>query len=308
MFEKTRLELLNLRLLSTFISAIFLTWVIIPSAAQSAPNDGVEGLTEEQAAFAGRALDFLSEMDAKYFDRAREIDDGLTVETKDFNYDFADYLQKVGRGPIVEKMGRMTGIVLKPTSDIQRQTAFGRYFGIDVHAKTPLVGLLHAAFLIQYYPDGSSTIGGTLNVVPGAAKEKDLNYIKEALDGVFAKHGVDSTPHRKRVCEGTEMAVDHRFRRRLACVGGSFFGPNMMPVNEENFLFMTEAYDTFIDAYMTVLDRRKDDPFTDEDLAAQDAMRLNWFEDQMFADPYAASGITPYEVWSYSFTPPVVKF
>jgi hypothetical protein len=35
---------------------------------------------------------------------------------------------------------------------------------------------------------------------------------------------------------------------------------------------------------------------------------LNWFEDQMFADPYAASGITPYEVWSTSFTPPVVKF
>lgn len=286
-----------------------LTWMaVVPFAAQSAPNDGVEGLTEEQAAFAGRALDFMSEMDTKYFGRAREIDDGLTVETKDFNYDFADYLLKVGRGPMVEKIGRMTGIVLKPTSDIQRQTVFGRYFGIDIHAKTPLVGLLHAAFLIQYYPDGSSAIGGTLNIVPGAARKEDLNYIKEALDGVFAKHGVDGAPHRKRVCEGTEMAVDHRYRRRLACVGGSFFGRNMMAVNEENFLFMTEAYDTFIDAYMTVLEKRKDEPYTDEDVVAQDAMRLNWFEDQMFADPYAASGITPYEVWSFSFSPPVVKF
>jgi hypothetical protein len=112
---------------------------------------------------------------------------------------------------------------------------------------------------------------------------------------VFEKHGVDSTPLRKRVCEGTEMAVDKEFRRRLACVGASFFGYPMMSVNEENFLFMTEAWDTFVSAFLDIVEQRKDATYTDEDIAKQDAMRLNWFEDQMFADPYAASGITPYE-------------
>jgi coproporphyrinogen III oxidase len=82
----------------------------------------------------------------------------------------------------------------------------------------------------------------------------------------------------------------------------------MMSVNEENFLFMTEAWDTFVSAFLDIVEQRKDATYTDEDIAKQDAMRLNWFEDQMFADPYAASGITPYEVWSTSFTPPVVKF
>ena len=202
----------------------------------------------------------------------------------------------------------MNGIVYEPTGEVQSPTVFGRYYGIDVHPKNPRLGMIHAAFLVQYYPDGTSAVGGTLNVLQGAAPEDDMAVMKAALDEVFEKHGVDSTPLRKRVCEGTEMAVDKEFRRRLACVGASFFGYPMMSVNEENFLFMTEAWDTFVSAFLDIVEQRKDATYTDEDIAKQDAMRLNWFEDQMFADPYAASGITPYEVWSTSFTPPVVKF
>jgi coproporphyrinogen III oxidase len=202
----------------------------------------------------------------------------------------------------------MTGIVFEPTGEVQSPTVFGRYYGIDVHPKNPRLGMIHAAFLVQYYPDGTSAIGGTLNVLPGAASAEDLAMMKAALDEVFEKHGVDGTPLRKRVCEGTELAVDKDFRRRLACVGASFFGYPMMSVNEDNFLFMTEAYDRFVGTFLDIVEKRKNAPYTDEDIAKQDAMRLNWFEDQMFADPYAASGITPYEVWSTSFTPPVVKF
>ncbi len=296
---------------ATKITALLFAFVLVlslPVSVQAGPNDGVTGLNDEQAAFASRLFTFMSDMDAKYFGRAGEIDGDLTQESQDFDYDFARYEVKVARGPVVEKIGRMTGIIFETTSEIQFETVFGRYYGIDVHAKNPKVGLLHAAFLMQYYPDGTSALGGTLNIVPGAAPEEDLATIKAALDAVFAKHGVDPAPHRKRVCEGTEMAVDSKYRRRLACVGGSFFGPKMMSVTEENFLFMTEAYDSFIGAYMTTLARHTNDPSTDEEIATQDAMRLNWFEDQMFTDPYAASGITPYEVWSLAFTPPVVKF
>ncbi len=282
--------------------AVFLTPVY------AGKNDGMEGLNEVEQVYAARTLQFLKDMDRKYFARAAEIDADLVVKSKDFDYDFARYETLVGRGPAVEKIGRMTGIVFEPTGEIQSPTVFGRYYGIDVHPTNPRLGMIHAAFLVQYYPDGKSAIGGTLNVLQGAAPDEDMATMKAALDEVFEKHGVDSTPLRKRVCEGTEMAVDKDFRRRLACVGASFFGYPMMSVNEENFLFMTEAYDRFVGAFLDIVEQRKDAPYTEDDIAKQDAMRLNWFEDQMFADPYAASGITPYEVWSTSFTPPVVKF
>lgn len=297
------------RRITTIGFALFVALIIaIPMAAYSAPNDGVEGLTEEQAAFASRFLAFMSDMDAKYFAKAGELNGDPTSEVTNFHYDFADYEVKVDRGPVIEKIGRMTGIVLKPTSDIQRQTVFGRYFGIDVHPKTPLVGLLHAAFIFQYYPDGKSVLGGWVDILPGATNEEDLAALKKSMDDVFEKHGIDGTKYRERVCEGLFMAVERSYVRRPACVGGSFFGRDMLGVTEENYLFMTEMYESFIDTYMSLIEKRKDEPYTPEDVAAQDAMRLNWFEDQMFADPYAASGITPYEVWSLAFTPPVVKF
>ena len=299
---------LDWRLISSLIAAFIFAAVLFSAPVHAGKNDGVEGLNKAQQAFAARTLEFLDAMDTKYFARAAEIDAGLVVTSKDFDYDFARYETLVGRGPAVEKIGRMTGIVFEPTGEVQSPTVFGRYYGIDVHPKNPGLGMIHAAFLVQYYPDGTSAIGGTLNVLPGAASAEDLAMMKAALDEVFEKHGVDGTPLRKRVCEGTELAVDKDFRRRLACVGASFFGYPMMSVNEDNFQFMTEAYDRFVGTFLDIVEKRKDAPYTEADIAKQDAMRLNWFEDQMFADPYAASGITPYEVWSTSFTPPVVKF
>ncbi len=308
MTQTIRIKQPDRRLIATSMLACVMVVAVFLAPVQAGKNDGVDGLNEAQQAFAARTLEFLDAMDAKYFARAAEIDAGLVVTSKDFDYDFARYETLVGRGPAVEKIGRMTGIVFEPTGEVQSPTVFGRYYGIDVHPNNPRLGMIHAAFLVQYYPDGTSAIGGTLNVLPGAAPAEDLDMMKAALDEVFEKHGVDGTPLRKRVCEGTELAVDKDFRRRLACVGASFFGYPMMSVNEDNFQFMTEAYDRFVGTFLDIVEKRKNAPYTDEDIAKQDAMRLNWFEDQMFADPYAASGITPYEVWSTSFTPPVVKF
>ena len=277
--------------------------------ASAEPNDGVEGLNEEQQAFAGRFLQFQNDMDEKFFGRAGEINDGNSSDVKETRTnEFADHYVRVARGDVVEKIGRMISRVYEPSSDIQRPTTFGRYYGLDVHAKSPLMGHVHSAIVLQYYPDGAGVVGGTLNLLKGAAQEEDLEYVKNALDVVFEKHGRDPTPYRYRVCNTSEDAVQPKFHRKLACVGASFFGFPMMEVNEENFLFMTEIYAAFISSYMDTLEGRKDEPYTDEDVAAQEAMRLNWAEDQFFGDPYSSGGITPYEVWGRAFLPPLVKF
>ena len=56
-----------------------------------------------------------------------------------------------------------------------------------------------------------------------------------------------------------------------------------------------------------IAEKRADDPFTDEDIAAQDAMRLNWFEDRLFSDPFTTE-VVPYEIWSLHSLPPEIKF
>ncbi len=268
------------------------------------------GLNEEQTSFAERALEFMSRMEDMYFDRIDKMNGGSQIETRTKSTEYSDHNAKAARGLVIQKGGRAYNITKKPTRDFQRQTAWSRFYSVDMHAKSPLVGMIHAAFVIQFYSDGKSSIGGFLDVLPGATPEEDLAYMKEAMDAVYEKYEVDPKPHRELSCKGDDeaaAATDRRYRRKVACIGGSFYVQPMLTVTDENFRFVTEAYETLLDSYLTMAEKRADDPVTEEDIAKQDAMRLNWFEDRMFSDPFTTE-VVPYEIWSLHSLPPEVKF
>ena len=301
--EELKMRSQKLVMTIVFIAVLSSAQVYIRSVAAA---DNLGALPEEQAAFARRTLEFIEKMDSMHFDRTERLNSGLELETLNLETEFSSYDVKVARGSVIEKTGRVITISRRPAAQFQRQNLWGRFFSLDVHPRSPLVGILHAAFVVQFYPDGTSTIGGTLDVLRGANVEEDLTYLKGVMDDVYEKYGVDSAPHRELICkrDGEET---NRWRRRSACVGGSFYGADTMTVTEENFRFMTEAYERFVDAYLTIVEKRKADSYTEEDLAAQDAMRRNWLEDHLFVDPYT-SNITPYEAWSLYSLPPSVKF
>lgn len=299
-----------------YLNAIMIVSIVIALAQFSAPSvyasDEIEGLSEEQSAFANRMLSFMSDMDAQYFDRIAEMNGGLNLQTDSASSESSDRDIKVTRGPIVEKAGRMISVTRSRKGKFPTERYFSRRLSFDVHPETPLVGMLHAVIQMHYDKDGTSAIGGWLDILPGATGEEDLAYLKQTMDDVYEKYGIDGEPHRKLVCEGhaeeDPLSMDNSYRRRPACVGGSFFSnPTMMTVTENNFAFMTEAFERFVDAYMTLIERRRDDPYSAEDLAAQDAMRLNWLEDRLFSDPYTTN-VTGYEAWSLATLPPEVKF
>ncbi len=293
--------------------AILLT--ITSTSAALAEDDALftsdfAGLNEEQTIFAARALDFFSQMENMYFGRIDKMNGGNEHETRVMSTEYADHNAKAARGPVIQKGGRAYNITKKPTRDFQKQTVWSRFYSVDMHAKTPLVGMIHNAFVIQFYPGGGSSIGGFIDVLPGATPEEDLLYMKESMDAVYEKYEVDPKPYRELSCKGDDeaaAATNRRYRRKVACIGGSFYVQPMLTVTEENFNFVTEAYATFLDSYLTLAEKRADDPFTDEDVATQDAMRLNWFEDRFFSDPFTTD-VVPYEIWSLHSLPPHVKF
>ncbi|MGI9289697.1 MAG: coproporphyrinogen III oxidase [Gammaproteobacteria bacterium] len=268
------------------------------------------GLDKEQEALARRSLEFLSRINNMYFSRIDKMNGGSEKESRFRSTEYADYNAKAARGPVIQKGGRLYSITKKPTRSFQKQTIWSRFFSVNMHAKSPYVGMVHNAFVIQFYEDGGSSIGGFLDVLPGATPEEDLLYIKERMDAVYEKHGVDPGPYRALSCKGDDeaaAATNKTYRRKVACIGGSFYLQPMLKVTEANFDFMTEAYETFLDSYLTMAEKHIDDPYTDKELALQDAMRLNWFEDRFFSDPFTRD-VVPYEIWSLHSLPPVVKF
>ena len=283
--------------LAAILGLLFLA--AVPHQAHA--RDDMESLSPRDAEFARQFDDFLQRVDDLAFDSAAQMNGVEESQSIDMRSDHAKYAIRVARGQVVEKLGRTRTITMKTTRSFERLSVWGRYYLLDIHPKSPLVGMLHAAIVVQFYEDGSSTIAGFLDVLETANREEDLVFMRQAMDGVFEKHGVDPGPHRRLSKSGHDeddpLSVDNSKRRKTAMVGGSFYGSPLMQVNDENFAFMTDAYETMLRAYLTVVERRADDAYTDEDLAAQDRMRRNWLEDRFFSDPYTTQ-VTPFDAWA----------
>jgi len=227
----------------------------------------------------------------------------LVTDTRYSSYDI-----QVTRGPVIEKAGRMLAVG-KLTSPGRGDSvlAWSRFYSIDIHPKTPLVGMLHAAIVMQFFENGTSFVGGWLGVLPGTRIEEDLVTLKAVTDVHFASYDKDPGPWRRAICEGTEGTVAE-FRRRPACVGVSLYARPVFPGDTgQSYEFASTLFDSFIDGYLDIVAKRADQSFSEADVQEQDAMRKRWLIDQLFSDPFS-SKIVPFEVWSFANVPPVIKF
>ena len=85
------------------------------------------------------------------------------------------------------------------------------------------------------------------------------------------------------------------------------FVKNLIPGMVKTRLAKDIGIDAALDVYMELVEKHKDSPYTEKDVAAQDKMRREWLIDQLFSDPYS-SKIVPFEAWSLANVPPIIKF
>jgi coproporphyrinogen III oxidase len=251
----------------------------------------------------------LVRMDEKYFARFDQANGGLTEERLRMSGNFSDYDIRVTRGAVIEKAGRMfsAGRLKNPNREQEGKLTWGRVYSHDVHPKTPLVGMLHATIVLQFYDNGASSVGGWLDVMPGTRIEADIAQLHDLVDSHFARHDKDPALYRRLMCKGTEDTV-FEYRRKPSCSGVSFYGPPVYRGDTaSSYAFIEDLYDEFINLYLDIAEQRANDSYADADLAAQDRMRKEWLVDQLFSDPYASKTV-PFETWFLANVPPVVKF
>ena len=286
------------------------TLLVMTAATAFAAADDyrLDQLPPEQRELAEWFNAFLIQIDEKYFGRVAEMNGELVLNDREFSTEWSEHEVRVTRGAVMEKAGRLYSMGKKQRAERGgREIVWSRFYALDMHPRTPLVGMLHAAIVLQFFGDGSSYAGGWLGTMPGARLEADLGLLKHATDDYFAAAAVDVEIFRRLVCKGTDDTVPD-FRRLPACVGASFYGPPVYRGDTGKTLnFIAGFYDLFVETYMDIVEKRADDPFTDADILAQDKMRKRWFMDQVFSDPYSSVQI-PFEVHSFWNAAPVVKF
>ena len=311
---------------SSLLLAAVLSGSCIVSPVLAAPLTGpaliddvrIERLPADQKALAQRMTSFIAQMDEKYFPRILQINggtnggvnSGISNEEMTMESEYSDYDIRVTRGPVIEKAGRMLSVGRKTSparGPDNGALVWGRFYSLDIHPKSPLVGMLHATIVLQFFENGKSSVGGWLDVLPGTRVEEDIAVLHALVDAHFAAHEKDSAIYRELMCKGTEDTVAE-FRRKPSCSGVSFYGPPVYRGDTgKSYAFIEEIFDQFVGAYLDIIEKRADDAYTDVDLAAQDDMRKRWLIDQLFSDPYASS-IVPFQAWFMANVPPVIKF
>ena len=293
-------------LLGAFLGGL----LTVPAASQA--DSRLERLAPEHQALARRMVAFMGRADRKYFARAQALNgtpataapgDTLSRETDDSLYDV-----RVTRGPVVEKLGRMIAEGKKTQPGrTEGELVWSRFYSIDVHPETPLVGMLHATLVLQFYADGTGFAGGWLGVMNGTRIDEDMAALSVLVDSRFASYGRNPGVYRSLIVKGTADTITE-FRRRPDPSGVSFYGPPVFPGDVARSYELIEGlFEKFTDAYLDLIPRRTGMTVTADDVARRDAMRKRWLVDQLYSDPFA-SKLVPFEVWSLANVPPTVRF
>jgi hypothetical protein len=277
--------------------------------APAAADERLARLPPDQQALARRMVAFMDDMDRRQFGRVDRLNgagaapERLQRETDDSIYDVT-----VTRGPVVEKFGRMIAEGKKSQPGRREgEIVWSRFYSLDGHARSPLVGMLHATLVLQFYTDGSASAVGWLGVMNGTRVDADMQRLTRVVDEHFAAYGRDPTVYRKLMVKGTDETIAD-FRRRPDPAGVSFYGPPVFPGDAaRSYEFVEGLFTKFTDAWIDLAEQHRNDAGTPADVAAQEAMRKRWLVDQLFSDPFAKE-LVPFEVWSTANVPPVIRF
>ena len=314
MIEKRQM---NTRLFLSFIFVFIMQGSFSLQAEYANQTERLDALTPDNKIIAKDLITFMQASDDKYFAWVNKIneqnlpalgDQLINDENFDWTTEYSDYNIRVVRGPVIEKTGRMLseGKMTSPGRG-DKTLVWGRFYSIDIHPKTPLVGMLHATLVLQFFEDNSIGTGGWLDMMPGTRIPEDLEFLKQTTDDYFQKHNANTALYRRLVCKGTEDTIEY-WRRKPSCSGVSFYGPPVFrDSGEKSYMFIKGMFTEFVDAYLQLVEKRMNDSFTKEDVLAQETMRRRWLMDQLFSDPFA-SKIVPFEVWSAANVPPTIKF
>ena len=262
----------------------------------------IDDLSTEQREHADQMLELTARREKFFLDTIERLNGSTEVETRLFDLEKARHEVSVARGKVLEKAAWYTNQTKMADPPYVPEAIWDQYFELDFHPRTPLLGQLHATVYFTYMANGKSAIAGYMDYTPGTWIDEDIAYMKQTVDAVFEEHGHDVERYRQMLYKDY-----HKDKLQAACIGAAFYVPPMLEINDVNLTFVQAAHEGFVNAYLEILDRRKDQSFTDEDLANQAGMRRRWLEDHLFSDPFTMY-VVPYEVWSFADAPPVVTF
>ncbi len=244
--------------------------------------------------------------------KQKEIVSGLeTLDTEKFR---ADSWTKPGNGgggvscviqegTCFEKGGVNISIVngILPPQAIQQMRADHKSMNTDntgsvgfyacglsmvLHPYNPMAPTVHMNY--RYFettnPDGSTQawwFGGGADLTPSYLFEEDAIHFHKQLKYACDKHDPQYYPKFKKWCD-EYFFIKHREESRG--IGGIFFDDLDDKTPGELLSFVTDCFDAFLPAYLPIMRKRKDLPYTPEEKKWQQLRRGRYVEFNLVID------------------------
>jgi coproporphyrinogen III oxidase len=140
---------------------------------------------------------------------------------------------------------------------------FATGVSLILHPHNPMAPTVHANYRYFELGDGPAPhawwFGGSVDLTPAYLFEDDARHFHGVLREVCDRHDPAFYPRFKRWCD-EYFCIIHRKERRG--IGGIFFDRLNQGDPEALFAFVADGARAFLPAYLPILERRKDQPYT----------------------------------------------
>ena len=179
----------------------------------------------------------------------------------------------IEEGGVFERGGvnfsHVTGKHLPPSATASRPELAGRSWdatgvSLVLHPRNPYAPTVHmnVRFFVAHPAPGAAQpawwFGGGMDLTPYYGFEEDATDFHRACRDALSDFGADCYPRYKKWCD-EYFYLTHRKEPRG--IGGIFFDDLSTPDFKTCFALQQSVGDSFLNAYVPILDRRKDTPY-----------------------------------------------
>jgi coproporphyrinogen III oxidase len=198
-------------------------------------------------------------------------------------------------GAVFEKAGVNTSAVhgeqtppslwqAHPQSEGQPYFASG--ISMVLHPRNPYVPAFHANF--RYFESaGERWFGGGIDMTPSYGFAEDARHFHATLRDYCARHGADYAAL-KVACD-VYFTLKHR--KEMRGIGGIFFDEISLGSFERTLGFVRDGIETILNAYLPIVQRRKDMPYGERERQWQLVRRGRYVEFNLVYDRGTVFGL-----------------
>ena len=273
--------------------------------------------------------DFLLKLQESIVDRLAEIDPDAEIVTDQWDRDSggSGVSRVMSGGKVIEKGGvnfsHVFGKAMPASATAERPELAGRAFqamgvSLVIHPLNPMVPTSHANFrLFVAEKEGEESVwwfGGGYDLTPYYGFEEDCVHWHRTAERVCAPFGDAYYPALKKRCD-EYFFLKHRGEARG--IGGLFFDDFNEMGFDKCFDFVQSLANSYLEAYVPIVEKRKDTEYTQEQREFQEYRRGRYVEFNLVFDRGTLFGLQsgvgriesilmslpPTVRWVYDWTP-----